>query len=267
MIEIELKMLLPDGAAAEALLASPALAAAACGPARRRALRSIYFDTPDGRLRAAGLALRLRKDGGRWLQTVKRAGAAAGAGGLFAPEEAETAAPGGRIDLSRLADPALREAVEAARGDAPLAAVFESVIDRRMRDLEMPSGRVELAVDVGELVAGERRAALVEAELELKAGAPEAVYEAARAVMGEGAWRFSERSKAARGHALAAGAPALPPPGARKAATVPLRRGTTAEAAAAAVLRETLAQIDANAAACLAADDPKGSHQLRVGLR
>jgi len=82
--------------------------------------------------------------------------------------------------------------VETAEGDAPLAAVFGSVIDRPVRDPEASFGRVELAVDVGELVAGERRAALLEAELKLKAGAPEAVYDPAR------------------GHALAVGAQALP---------------------------------------------------------
>jgi len=39
-----------------------------------------------------------------------------------------------------------------------------------------------------------------------------------------------------------------------------------AETAAVAVLRETLARIHADAAACLAADDPERPHQLRVGF-
>ena len=49
----------------------PALGDLAAGEPVTRNVRSIYFDTPDHRLRALGISLRLRSDGQSWLQTVK----------------------------------------------------------------------------------------------------------------------------------------------------------------------------------------------------
>ncbi|HSR82041.1 MAG TPA: CYTH domain-containing protein, partial [Hyphomicrobiaceae bacterium] len=51
--------------------AHPALGSLAVGEPVRRTLRSIYFDTPDYRLRTLGLAFRLRSEGEGWLQTVE----------------------------------------------------------------------------------------------------------------------------------------------------------------------------------------------------
>src|SRR5258706_5677945 len=44
-------------------------------PATRR-LFSAYYDTPDLRLQNSGVALRLRREGKRWIQTVQRGGIA-----------------------------------------------------------------------------------------------------------------------------------------------------------------------------------------------
>ena len=68
--ELELKLKLPRAAIAS-LLRHPALAACKRGRARRRRLVSTYFDTGDLRLAAAGIGLRLRRDGRKWIQTVK----------------------------------------------------------------------------------------------------------------------------------------------------------------------------------------------------
>ena len=267
MTEIELKLLLPDAEAARRVLGSAALKARAEGPARRRRLRSIYFDAADGSLRAAGIAFRVRQVGRAWVQTVKRGPSESAGGGLYSVAESECAAPGGRPDPARIPDEALRDAVAAALNGSPLVPVFETDIQRTTRNLAAPGGLVELALDLGEVIAGNRRAALAEAELELKDGAPAALYDLAREVFAEGGWRFSERTKAARGRALSEGAPAVPAPAPRRALDVPLARGETAETAAVRILRECLGQIDANMAAVLAAEAPEGPHQLRIGLR
>ncbi|MAS42782.1 MAG: inorganic triphosphatase [Rhodobacteraceae bacterium] len=264
MTEIELKFLL-DEAGEAALRRAPALRAMAEAPAKRSRLRSIYFDTPDQALRRAKIALRLRKVGRGWVQTVKR-GSGAGTG-LFAVQEDEAPAPGGRLDFGLIADADLRAAVEDAIGDAPLSPVFETVMERTTRNLAAEGGTAELAIDVGEIVAGGVRAPLREAELELTSGDPRALYAMAGALFAKIPARFSGLSKSARGYALAAGEPAVPAPAPRHAAPPALIPGETTEAAAARMLRDCLAQIDANVACVLAGDGIGGPHQLRVGLR
>ncbi len=263
--EIELKILL-DEAGEAALRASPALARMAVGKPVNRLLHGIYFDTPDRALARAGLALRVRKEGRGWVQTVK-----AGSGvivGLSTPRECERPAPRGALDIDAIADEDLRAAVHAARGGAALSPVFETVIRRTLRNLSGPAGgSVELAIDSGEIVAGGRRAPIREAELELKAGAAAELYGVAEALFPEGPVRFSRRTKAERGFAVADGQPAVAPPVAALAAPVRLEPAMTTEAAARDVLRGCLDQIAANASVAALSDAPEGPHQLRVGLR
>lgn len=261
MDEVELKLLLDE--AGEARLRR---AATAAGRGRSATLLTRYFDTPDGALGRAGIALRLRREGRRWVQTVKvRARHSAG---LSAAREAETPAPGGRLDLGRIADGDLRERVETAVNGDALAPVFETEM-RRTRFRLLPDGasEVELAIDAGEIRSGARAAPHREAEFELVSGDPAALFLAARQLMPAGGVVFSTLSKAERGARLAAEGQTCDPAVPRKAAEVAIDRGMTAETAGEAVLAECLDQIAGNARAILASDDPEGPHQLRVGLR
>src|SRR5690554_2672892 len=95
--EIELKLALgPEGP--DALRRHPLLATAS--PVRQR-LGNTYFDTPDGDLEAARMALRLRRIDGRTLQTVKTRGE--GGGGLSRRGEWEWEVAGPKLDLAGLA--------------------------------------------------------------------------------------------------------------------------------------------------------------------
>lgn len=68
------------------------LQAVATASATTTRLQAVYADTADQRLAAAGLALRLRKEGRRWVQTLK--GRADGPGGLMQRLEHEVPLPG-----------------------------------------------------------------------------------------------------------------------------------------------------------------------------
>ena len=85
--EVELKFDVEPASVAE-LRATPILAAA---DARSHDSESLYFDTQDGALRHAGISLRVRRSGGRNVQTAKRK--RGNAAGLFVREEWEADVP------------------------------------------------------------------------------------------------------------------------------------------------------------------------------
>lgn len=265
MTEIEFKILASPEAAAAAV-AAPALAEVAEGAPQTRRLSSRYFDTPDGALAGAGIALRLRRDGAGWVQTVK--GARVQSGGLSETTEAECTVSGPKPDLAAIPDAPLRETVSALVGRAALVEPHGSEITRTTRRLVLPGrGVVEMAVDRGEIRAGEQATDLTEIEFELIEGSPAAVFEAVRRVIAPEAQVPSTLSKAERGVALATQGTIFPAPAPRKARRVALEPEMTTEVAAHAVLGECLAQISENMAVVAASDDPEGPHQLRVGLR
>ncbi|MEL6337297.1 MAG: CYTH and CHAD domain-containing protein [Pseudomonadota bacterium] len=261
MKEIELKI----------LVSAPQIPAlrrriAALGEAkpRTRRLRTIYLDTAEGGLAAAGHALRLRVEARRWTQTVKTAREMRA--GLSSTEEINTPAPGGRVDLDALPPP-IRETVRTATAGLPLAPVFETVVSRSTWMIAVEGARIEVALDRGEIVAGERREGIDELELELIEGPASALFEAARAMFPTGPLRFSTMNKAARGQRVAAGQAAVEAPVPRHAAKVEISRKDTAEAAARAILTECFLQVSSNIVAVGTGGDPEGPHQLRVGLR
>ena len=217
-------------------------------------------------LRKAGISLRLRRDGRRWVQTVKTT--AAPHGGLSEVGEIETPAPGGRLALQAIPDPAVRDRILQSVNGALLQPVSESVIRRTGIELALGDGtRAELAIDVGEIRAGDRSAGFREAEIELIEGNPRGLYDIAQALFPEGGLNFSRLSKGARGYLLAEQGLIDPPLAPRNAEAVPLDRAQTAEQAARDILRECFDQIATNMVVVQKLDDIEGPHQLRIGLR
>lgn len=265
MSEIELKFLL-DKARSNEVWKNVKASSLSQGDRMTRTLRSIYLDTPEHTLEKAGIALRMRRDGRRWVQTVKtRPGLH---GGLSQVAETENPAPGGRVVLDAIPDPVLRAEIIDRLNGAPLGPVCETVIKRTTIALVLDDGTsAELAIDVGEVRAGDRSAELAEMEIELLAGSAAGLFDMARQLVPEGGWRFSRLSKAARGYLLAREGRIEEPLAPRKARDIALHPAQTAEQAARDMLRECLDQIAMNVLAVRQFDDPDGPHQLRIGLR
>ena len=230
---------------------------------------STYFDTPDHSLAAAGIALRLRKAGRRWIQTVKRKDPGANAAhGLFSHVEIERPAPGGRLDLDGPDEQGAYAAIREAAGEAEIGPIFQTCVRRIVERLAPPGGgEVELALDRGEIVAGDRRAPILEAELELVSGGVDTIFEIARLLFRNGPLRFATANKAARGYRLANAGEADPDVAVRTAGTLSYDPATPIETVARDVLRDCFAQISANMVVVVESDVPEGPHQLRVGLR
>ncbi len=223
-------------------------------PEKVRALCSTYFDTPDRRLRGSGLALRLRENGDGVVQTLKQAGA-------VTRGEWETQVPAAQIDMGALGS---TPAADLLDGDAhELEPVFMTRVERRTRLCREGGSVIEIALDVGEIVAGERHEPIREMELELKSGEPLALFRLARKLAEGGGLRLSLESKSERGYRLADGA-ALEP---RKAAPLPLRADMTAAEGFQALALGCLGQAAANSEILREQRRPEALHQLRVAIR
>lgn len=258
-METELKFEL-NAAGAKALVDHLLLASLG----QRHRLRSVYYDTPETDLRDHGLTLRVRDDGKRRLQTVKRTSPG---GNGFRRDEWETL-------LEPRADAALAPDLDAAaktplgqilnrRELAFVRPVFEVEIKRVTRSVEVEGAIIEIALDRGCARAEDRRAPIDELELELKAGPPGGLFALAREVSAIAALDLCFVSKAARGFALLDDAP----PTAALAADPNVHRSDTAGKAFQAIAGVALAQIAANVRVLRSERLPSALHQLRVGVR
>ncbi|MEM1276599.1 MAG: CHAD domain-containing protein [Pseudomonadota bacterium] len=230
-----------------------------------RTLRTIYFDTADFRLAQAGMALRLRKVGRRWVQTVKLAQSMRL--GLSMAEEHECPAPGGRLVLGEIPNVSVRERVLQVLDGAPLAPVFETQMQRTERRVHTRSSVVDLAIDIGEVVAETGTEPLHELEIELVEGKPTELFDVLKTVLPKGGMALSPYSKAARGMRLARQAPRQEPELPRRAARVSLSRTDTIDAAIGLIATEVAGQMTANHRLVLDEMSADGLKQLRIGLR
>lgn len=259
MLETELKLHVPEPARARVQRA------VATARAATTVLQARYVDTPDDRLAAAGLAWRLRREGRRWVQTLKGRG-----DGLLARPEHEVTvrAPG----PDTLPDPALHagtpvgDLLREVLGDDGLAlleCVYRTDIRRVHRLVRHQGAVVEIAFDEGELLAGTKRLAVCELELELRAGPPQALFSLAeRWVARHGLW-LDVRTKSERGQRLARGTPA-PVVRAVDQAALP----DEADAAWAAMVQACLMHALPNFSALAAGEGGSDHvHQARVALR
>jgi inorganic triphosphatase YgiF len=223
-------------------------------------LRNIYFDTPDFRLRAQRVALRLRRVGRRWLQTVKCASAARG--GLSTRPEWEQPFSG-QFDFSLVDDDALRRLLEGLRDRGALVQVFETTFERREWRFAASEGELLLMADRGTIKAAGRQEPISELELEL-AGAPiEALFDHAEPLVRTLPLRAESRSKAQRGYELIEARPPQPV----RAGRSPVDPHAGAREAFRAITLDCIQHYQANETGALQTDAPEFIHQMRVALR
>ncbi len=226
----------------------------------RRNLESVYYDTARQELRRAGIALRLRRDGRRWLQTLK-ADSAQHAG--FAAR-AEWELPVRRKALEPQAFP--REEIRSATGidlarlAGRLRPLFETRFVRRSGLVQVDGkASAELAIDRGRIVAGRRQEPISEVELELISGETEPMLRFAESLE----LPLAYESKAERGYRLASGLA----PAARKWRMPEIDPASPPGRAFGALFAAAVMQAGTNASGTLRSHDPEYLHQLRVGLR
>ncbi|WP_207458815.1 CYTH and CHAD domain-containing protein [Azospirillum sp. SYSU D00513] len=264
MREVELKLHVAPGDL-ERIASLPAVLAAADGGPVTRRLRTVYFDTPDLRLFATGVALRVRREGDGFIQTVKTVndGNAGDSAGVAVRREWEWAVAGETPNLSLLDSEGVAALVPAdARG--ALRPIFSTDF-RRTAILVRPDAltAIEVALDEGEILAGTRRTPISELELELKSGRVASLFALASLIQKTVPLRIGTDSKGEIGYRLATGRPprpVLPEP-------LGLSPVTTVAEAFRHILRHGLRHLLANESCALADGDVEGLHQMRVALR
>jgi inorganic triphosphatase YgiF len=201
--ELELKFAVSE-ADLTALSAHPALA----GPRTEACLISSYFDTPLRALERAGLSLRLRREDGAWVQTLK---------GGYAPGDLarlewrhRLVEPGRRPGRARRPQP-----LRMALADTPAAplirgqrlrSVFTIDVTRAVQRYREDGAIIEVALDRGVLKAGPLKEPILELELERLSGDSAALFTLARSLANLAPLWPRLVSKADRGYALAAAA-------------------------------------------------------------
>lgn len=188
--ETELKLEL-TAEAAETLASSDLLGE----PAATKTLRSVYFDTADMRLKTAGFSLRIRASGKDLIQTVKASGPASA---LFARDEWEMPV-GGETPVIDYSTPLQ---TELAIGADDLQPQFSVEVTRRVWNVTEGDTAIEVALDEGFVVAGDRRTPLREVELELKGGGLSGLFALMHRIGETVPVRFGVRAKAERGYGL-----------------------------------------------------------------
>jgi triphosphatase len=257
--EVELKLLVePEQLAV--LVDAPVIAAHARNKGTVRLLKDTYYDTPAGALRRAGVTLRVRQCGKRFVQTVKLAPAEADI--PLRRGEWETQVAGMAPDFQAVT-PLMSMGLQEALAHDPLAPVFATEVRRHLRTLTLPSGTVEVAFDAGLLKAGERTAPICEIEIELKSGGPAALYDLALLLADQAAVRPTTRSKAERGLELALETT----PDVHWASKLPLGGELSLDDAFAQLLRSASQQLLLNQPAAEDGRNPEGIHQTRIALR
>ena len=168
------------------------------GPGRCIRMESTYFDTRDNRLSKARMTLRLRKENGEMVCTLKTPLPDGSRG------EWECPAPdiqNGIAALMALGAPSvLRELT--AGGVVP---VCGARFTRCAIDLPTFDGMAELALDSGVLTGGGREIPLCEVEIELKSGSEEAACALAKALAAAYGLKGESKSKFRRAMDLAQG--------------------------------------------------------------
>jgi inorganic triphosphatase YgiF len=259
--EIELKLLV-DPQDIRRLWRHPLLAARACRKLPTQKLLSIYYDTPELTLHKNNIAVRLRRVGGHWIQTVKTEGSVVA--GLHERPEWEQETTENTLILQALPDPTLQRFFADDTVHKTLRPIFTTEFSRSRRLLEWSDGSIiEFSLDRGEIRAGERTQPLSEVELELKSGASGRLFEAALGLQDTIPLRLENVSKAERGYQLATGVTLTP----EKATSPMLSPGETSTTAFVRIVQSCMAHLQANEKGVLYKDDPEFVHQMRVASR
>lgn len=200
--EIEIKLYV-NNQIMEALRNFPLFVKQAKHSWQQKELFNKYFDTESYTLTAAKVALRVRKDGEQFIQTLKAKGHSLG--GLSERDELDWYINSSQLDLSVL-DTQHWPKDLATLDRAALIPIFSTDFTRDYVLVEWQvtdhMAQIEVALDSGLVKAGNKQEAISELELELRGGSADAMLDFAIVLAKQFPLIPSDTSKAERGYRL-----------------------------------------------------------------
>lgn len=173
-----------------------------------RHLVNIYYETGDFLLRRHDMGLRVRGDNDQYEMTMKTAGHTVG--GLHQRPEYNIALDTPVLDLARFPADMWPAGLDPDTLAASVAPLFSTNFSREKWVVTQGESRIEIALDLGEVSAGELHEPISELELEILEGNTRDLLALARQLITLPGLRQGSLSKAARGYHLARGNEARP---------------------------------------------------------
>ncbi len=170
---------------------------------QRHELFNQYYDTPGRELAQAKVALRLRRDGDQFIQTLKSRGQSVA--GLSERNEWDWYLDKAKLDPKKLTDDCWPAAL-AELDKKTLKPIFTTDFVREKAEIAWGRGKarvvIEAALDLGQVLVGKHVEEICELELELRQGEPEALLELASELAADLPLMPCDISKAERGYRL-----------------------------------------------------------------
>lgn len=168
-----------------------------------RELLNAYYDTDNGDLAHAQVALRIRRDGEQFIQTLKSKGASVA--GLSERNEWDWYIDGDVLVQTHLDDSCWPQSLQKL-DKSQLHELFRTDFTRKSVELAWEhrgiATRVEVALDQGKVITAKGEEQICELELELREGQPAALLELALELAADIALMPCDISKAERGYRL-----------------------------------------------------------------
>jgi triphosphatase len=238
------------------LLSQLGIPKGAVGNGSRSELVTTYFDTKKHKLERRGLSLRVRENGGSFVQAVKTTSATSASRG-----EWESEVKGASPDLKKAKDSPLQK-LNLRKLRRQLAPVFRTSVHRSTVPVHTRHSEIEIAIDRGRIIAGRRSRPIAELELELKRGSSTDLFQFAKTIAKRSRAELYLPSKAERGYQLARGEMGT----VAHATRIELPNNMSVREAFQIIAHSATSHFSANATA-VRNRESEGVHQMRVGLR
>jgi inorganic triphosphatase YgiF len=225
-------------------------------------LLSIYYDTPNLTLLDAGITIRVRHISGCWVQTIKSTGSSSI--GLHQLNIWEDVIANEYVDITKILDPKLIKIFDDLKLRDTFIPIFQTEVRRDEWQLTFKNGdRVELALNLGQLIAGQNHEPITEIELKLKEGNMGRLFDLALELLKDIPLTLENTSKAHHGYDFYR----IKPPSILIARQLRLSKDSDVNSAFKQIAMECINQLLGNQDMVLHGTDVEGVHQMRVALR